>query len=555
LLLIRLREIGAWRHFLRSGRGSKIALLGKLLILSMLLSAAVGWACGVWFSLSVRRDSSLRLLLRSAAQDVAHAATFPMLLCLILMSIFSLFQTPFRFNPTEVNFLLAGPFNRRQLLNLKIGAALSSLVVISLLLAPMGTAVTGLLPAFLGSLLLLNFFHLSSLIAGLLGALLGLQGSGAMRRLVIMLAAVLATLAIVWFSFGKLVNDPIELYRQANHSPVWRSVMAPLRWFIELALAERLWPDMVKWLSLCLFIDGMLLMTIYALDARIQQRADDADGLAAQPDAEGPASDITRRALPLFNRCGGIVPVAWRQAMMVIRKPHQIGVSLIMYGAMVFLLFMLVHYQTGIIFLPSFDGQVEINTVGVRIMGAMGIVLPMLIASGLSFDFRADMGQMDVLKSLPINPIAMSAGQLCVPVLIAAAMQWLAMVVIAIAMRSVPPSLWVAAAFVPAVSVVLMAIENLPSFWFPLRQTPGSKPEPFEALGHILLQPFARVICYGIVVTITLVVSAIAYVLFGQRVAAALIAAWLMLFVEAVGLVAWLARTFDRFDVTQDVQD
>jgi hypothetical protein len=176
----------------------------------------------------------------------------------------------------------------------------------------------------------------------------------------------------------------------------------------------------------------------------------------------------------------------------------------------------------------------------------------MVIAAGLSFDFRGDMGRMDVLKALPIAPLALAAGQLFVPVLITTAMQWGLMVVIALACRSAPPGLWVAAAFAPPVSVVWMAIENLPSFWFPLRQTPGCKPEPFELLGHVLLHPLLRAVGYAAAAGTTLLVAALAFLLPGNGVAAAVIAAWLTLAAIGVGLVALLADTFDRFDVTQD---
>jgi hypothetical protein len=163
------------------------------------------------------------------------------------------------------------------------------------------------------------------------------------------------------------------------------------------------------------------------------------------------------------------------------------------------------------------------------------------------------MGQIDVLKALPIEPIVLTAGQLFVPVVIAAVMQWLAMAVMAIALRSVPAGLWVAAAFVPPVSVVLMAIENLPTFWFPLRQSPGTKPEPFELIGHVLIHPLLRMAGYCAAVVATLVVSAGAYFLFGQRVFAALSAAWLTLAAGGSCLVVLLAHVFDRFDVTRDV--
>jgi hypothetical protein len=47
-------------------------------------------------------------------------------------------------------------------------------------------------------------------------------------------------------------------------------------------------------------------------------------------------------------------------------------------------------------------------------------------------------------------------------------------------------------------------------------------------------------------------VAALAFYLFGQRVVAAIVAAWLTLAAGGAGLVALLAHTFDRFDVTQD---
>jgi len=123
-------------------------------------------------------------------------------------------------------------------------------------------------------------------------------------------------------------------------------------------------------------------------------------------------------------------------------------------------------------------------------------------------------------------------------------------VAIAITLRTIPTELWVAAAFVPCVSVVLMAIQNLPTFWFPLRQAPGSKPEPFELLGHVLVHPLVKMAGYCAAAATTSAVSAGAYFSFGQSAIAALIAAWLALAAFGSGVVVLLAHVFDRFDVS-----
>jgi hypothetical protein len=382
--------------------------------------------------------------------------------------------------------------------------------------------------------------------------MLGLRGSNGRLRLAVSLAILFMTLALVWSSFGSIGVDPVALYRRATHSLVWRLALTPLGWFFEVIMAKRVWPDLVQWASLCLVIDGVLLAMVYALDACLELRTDEPDQRAIEAAPATPVAARARWSFPLSSLGGGAGPLAWRQAMNLIRSPHQIGFALFMHGVLLFLSYAILRSGNGLIFLPTLDGHLEGNPAGIGICGSLAMLLSMITATCLSFDFRADMGRMDVLKALPIAPMALVAGQLFVPVLIASAMEWVLMAVIALALRSVPLGLCVAAAFVPPVSIVLMAIENLPSFWFPLRQTAGSKPEPFEVLGHALLHPLVRLVGYGVATGSTLLVTALAFFLCGGVVAAAIIAAWLTLAATGACLVFLLAHAFDRFDVTQD---
>jgi hypothetical protein len=551
-LLIRFRHFGGWRNFWRSGRGSVIAMVGKALILCYLLTTGLGWVLGVWFALVIPRNDPIRVWLRSSVEEYGRLAPIPLLVFLVFAAVLAAFERPFRFDPAEVDFLQAGPFSRRQLLTYKIGAEFSGLVVLALLAAPLGTAVFPFLSCFMGILLIFVFVYFCQLVVSSLGMTLGLRGSKGPLRLAVSLAILFTIFALVWFSFGAIRDDPVALYRQAKHSMVWRLALAPLGWFFEVVMAKRVWPDLVQWTSLCLVIDGALLATVYALDARLERREDEADQSAIEAALATPVAARVRWSFPLSSLGGGVWPLAWRQAMSVIRRPDQIGFALFMHGILLFAFYTIVRSGKGLLFLPTLDGHLEVNPVGVRICALLAIMLTMLVASGLSFDFRSDMGRMDVLKALPIAPMASVAGQLFVPVLIASAMQWVLMVVIALALRSVPLGLWVATAFVPPVSIVLMAIENLPSFWFPLRHTPGSRPEPFELFGHVLLHPVVRMVGYAVAAGTTLLVASLAFFLFGERAAAAIFAAWLTLAATGAGLVALLAHTFDRFDVTQD---
>jgi hypothetical protein len=562
-LLIALRIMAGWRNFWRSGRGSVVAWLGKLYILLILLGAAIAWASAVWCSsffwhnLKSSPDDLLSAQLWSIIRAVTDVAPLLLLVSLLLTVGFSLFAGPIVFNPAEVDFLCAGPFRRRQLVNYKIGAALEGQALMSFLVAaPSGATLSRRLAVFLGSLLLFNFFQLVSLVASQSGALLGLQDARGLRRLGIVLGTFFAALALVWGRFGITFRDVMAIAGQLERSNVWRPATSQLRWFIEVMLADRVWPDLVKWSGLCVLVNSFLFMIVHLLDARLHARQEDED-VRATADENGmeeigaAAPERAPRALPLFARCQGLGPVAWRQGMDVLRRPERIAFAVIMYAVLIFLLFALTRGGRELLFIPTFDGRTEINTSGATLCGIMAILLTTFIALGLSFDFRADIGQIDVLKVLPIEPIILTAGQLLVPVVLAALMQWLALAVLAIGLRSLPSGIVIASAFVPLSSLVLMSIENLATFWFPMRQTPGVKPEPFEQFGHVLIYPLVRMVCYCAALVAIGVVATGAYFVFGQSAVASLAAAWLTLAVGGAGLVFLLSRAFDEFDVAR----
>jgi hypothetical protein len=483
----------------------------------------------------------------------AAMAVLPFLLFLALTGLLAAFEEPFKLSATEVDLLVAGPFHRRQLVNYKIGHALYGRVVLSLLIAPSAAAVSGLVPAFVGYLLIFSFLHLFALVAGLLGAMLGLHAVLGLRRWAITMAILCGVPAVLWLCFGNRLVSPIEVYRQVDGSVRGWDATLPLRWFFEVILAKQVWPDLVWWSALCLLENGVLFVTVHLLDAWLANRPEKDAGVASLGEAERPAPDHEPWALPLWSRCRGLGAIVWRQSMNVVRKPELIAFSAFLYGILIFFLVMLTGRGRELLFLPTLDGHLEINPVGAWVCGVLAIVLPMLIAAAISFDFRSDMEQIDVLKSLPIKPIVLTAGQLFVPVAVAAGMQWLAIAIIAISLGSLSAALWLAAAFVLPVSVILMATENLLIFWFPVRHGPGSTPQPFELIGRVLLHPLVRSVAYGAVVVATLTMSAGAYFLFGQSASAALAAAWLTLTVSGLSLVVLLADVFDRFDVTRAV--
>jgi hypothetical protein len=553
VLLVWLRNVASLGTFWRRGRGSPIALVGKFWILAIVVGAATGWVSAVWHSFTSNPDQLLAVWFRSAVREAARMAPLPALVFLIWTGILAAFDHPFRFNPSEVDFLCAGPFRRRQLVNYKLGAALSGMVFISFLLAaPSGRLLSSFPQMFVGSLLLFIFLHLFAVFVGLLGTVLGFNDPQGWRRFAITIGLALAGLAVFWIRSPANITDPIAIYRQLDQSLAWRVSLSPVCWFLEVILAERLWPDLIGWLALCLFVNVLLFVMVHALDARLHLRAEPE---VDRPSGEESVSTDSRPepwTLPLLPRWRGLGSIAWRQSVIALRSPALLSLAFSMYGLLLFMIFALALSRQSILFLPRFDGALEINRPGAMVCTGLALILCMIITSALSFDFRRDVAQIDVLKAMPVEPIILTAGQLLVPAVLTALMQWMTLAAIAIALRSTHAGFWLAACFVPPVSVIVAALENLPILWFPFHETPGSKPEPFEMLGHIMIHPLLRLVGYSAVVLATLVVAAGAFFLFGQRFSAAIVAAWLTLAAGGFGLVGLVAHVFDQFDVTRD---
>ncbi len=218
VLLIWLRDVAGWRFFWKSGRGSLIALLAKLWIFAILLVFALGWLTALRHSLSSGQSAPWIEWLRSVVRGGAALAVLPFLLLLVVIGVLAAFEKPFRLSPTEVDFLVAGPFRRHQLVNYKIGTALYGQVWLSLLFAPSIAAVSGLIPAFVGYMLLLGFLHLFAIVAASLGTMLGLNEAAGLRRSLISVVFLGAVVAVLWVCFGNRLANPIDAYLQVDRS-------------------------------------------------------------------------------------------------------------------------------------------------------------------------------------------------------------------------------------------------------------------------------------------------------------------------------------------------
>ena len=126
--------------------------------------------------------------------------------------------------------------------------------------------------------------------------------------------------------------------------------------------------------------------------------------------AAGPAraAGAIRTGLSRVPWCGGIGPIAWRQA--VGATAHWGGLLLALATPYVLACLPLIVFH-------------DPKRVLLNVVGSLAFYSFLLLPTALKFDFRRDVDQIAILKSLPLRPAAVVTGQLAVPIFIAGAYQ------------------------------------------------------------------------------------------------------------------------------------
>ena len=153
-------------------------------------------------------------------------------------------------------------------------------------------------------------------------------------------------------------------------------------------------------------------------------------------------------------RCGGAGPIAWRQLIGAVRSSRALLILLLIIGI-----------AAGTFIVQHRGGSLSSLE---KLLGAV-VWMNMVFISMLKFDFRDELDRLDLLRSLPIRPIAVAAAELFTPVLVLTAMQATLLVVVALCFKDGWKVAMLAAAFAVPFNVLFVGIENLLFLMFPLR--------------------------------------------------------------------------------------
>ncbi len=540
LLLWRLRLkafFRRWAKNLRSVKGIALTLVGLLVFVPWLISTFVAQKAGPPIELMVvRRFGPLALL----------AYTF-------LSLILSTGERALFFTPAEVAFLFSGPFSRKSLLRYKVVGIVWGCLFSSLFLSiALGRPNRNLLVSYMVIALTLFFFQTLSMAVGLASNSIAALAHNVRRRLVlaVLLGLIVATVAPA--GFGLLSLTWVEALERLESSPILKAAVLPFKPFVLAYTAERIWPDFVSWLAVCLALIGGMLALVFAVDAQYLESAATSSariydqiqkmrkgGLAGS--SSRPKN--TRVRVAMLPWWGGVGPILWRQLSTAAREPFRVIFVCLMVlvpgGVMLY----------GMIAHPNPDRTALV--MGPVMSLIMSLWISIYLSPLVAFDFRGDIDRMEELKTLPTPPSALVLGQVLTPVMIFTVPQWLGFGLASIWLGVVNVEYWATLAMALPATFLMFGIENLMFLLFPTRATVAN-PADFAAFGRQILLIMSKV--FGVCLTLgaSALVGFGAYSLLGAGRGVSLAISFCVASGFAVALVPLIVMAFLRYDVARD---
>ncbi len=391
------------------------------------------------------------------------------------------------FTPAEIDFLFPGPFTRKRLLLYRLSAAaLGSLFTALMFAFWKGRYASSFLAAFIALYALLLFGTLTSITVTLVRRAMGDPHAGRTLRVgawVLVLAG--ATGVIDMMRVAMSLESPFSLSSAVHltqNTLFGQVILAPFNVLACVFTAEHLWPDLLMWTGIALGMILLLVLLVLRLDAYFIETSLDASHQVATNRARikrgnlfsrAPGASVTR-SLPMLPRLGGAGVIGWRQLTNAMRNFR---------GVLIFLVIMLVSSGPVLWGIKGTKGDAGQHVLAATIAGTLVPWLLFFLPMMLRFDFRSDIEQMDVLKSLPLSPLAICAGQIMAPSLVLILVLGMLMALVAVLSPAVYPILLMACPFVPVLAALMFAIENMMFLLAPVR-TATASPGDIHGMGR-----------------------------------------------------------------------
>ncbi len=237
-------------------------------------------------------------------------------------------------------------------------------------------------------------------------------------------------------------------------------MLAPFAVFAKIIAAERLIPDALGWAALgtilvagiyalAIRLDANYLETAVRVSRQMQERKRRAvsDGIFALQSKRA----VRSSRLPQPPWLGGVGPLVWRQVIQALRGSR---------GALLLAVIVVVAMGAPLAF--GARGTMNCRRSCRTLIIGMAAYVTFLFSAQAPLGFRGDYERMDLLKSLPIRPLAMACGQTLVVVMILTLLQWLVFAATAVFVPAAAAELLVAGPVCPALQLDRLRHGELP---------------------------------------------------------------------------------------------
>lgn len=344
-------------------------------------------------------------------------------------------ETPFEWTSAETELLHGAPLTRLQIITWRLRsiftAAIAKAACFAIVMSPDVPSVPIALVGMLGALLMIDFFRLTIGMA--------VNAMTDRERWLCQIGFVTPLVGLVgWTMFSCLTS------MSPNSSPAQFSVTLMLQ--SSNVLLGLLATEPFSWLlepfrlfSAVIFVDGSMTQVITSgifatillaatlagmlafdrvCEQRLRRLESDSWKQIKQRVNSTPQTALlaeqAARKVTAPRSLSGAGPIAWRQLLGAWHFRNAVRFALLI--------------PTLLCCLPMFaDANKE--TMMMNIGGSLVFYTFLLLPSGLILDYRRDIDRMAVLKSLPISPWALTAGQLATPVLLASLFQFVVLTV------------------------------------------------------------------------------------------------------------------------------
>jgi hypothetical protein len=500
-------------------------------------------------TLQLWRATNARYRMPPPGVHTLRAMVPAIVLVFVLMSAVS--ERGLYFTAAETGFLFPAPVTRRELLayNLvtRMGVQLLSglwLSIFSISYAPLPGA--GFAAVMLGFVFIYAAAQALTLGASALESYLSAPVRRLLRTVLIVGLVALVGSAVVSLVPGQAGTR----FRAILQSPVVQVLSFPARPLGEL-YAARTAGAAVLWalasaaliaatLGLALGFDFAYLERSLVIGRRTQRRLSRLRSANAEPEGAPPSPARWRPRAPRIPLPGRAGPLARRQMTELLRTPRALLMPLLLAGVWLVAMFGSMH-----------AAEDDAGTMRISVM-AMALLMPIIFGNPVAFDFRRDLDRMAFLRSLPLHPFAVAAGQVFPAALCFALFEVLVLAGAQALTHAVPPS-WMAAAAAVVVPVAwaLAALENLLFLLMPYRVSADGRAGP-QFMGKALLVMILKMVT---LVVLALIGGAawlgVRWLLDAPALGIALAAAVMTL--PCVALTLLVARCFQRFDLSREV--